>query len=114
MGLKNYPEGDKQLKEIAIEMGRPGWKNPHRTKIRERPDYLGKNSPRNTFFADGVTPRLYIRGPGDQIPGSSDYIHRRQGDMDIYFVVNRSSGGENRIYLSYRRKTTRNLGCSNR
>ncbi|MFM8371259.1 MAG: glycosyl hydrolase [Bacteroidota bacterium] len=90
IGLKNYPEGDKQLKEIAIEIwGDLDGKTRTERKFGKGRIIWGKTA-REILLADGVTPDFTFGGQ-ETNPGQFDYIHRRQGDMDIYFVINRSN-----------------------
>ncbi len=84
-GLKNYPACDQEIQKIAAAVwgkcdgistlesaygkGRVFWKKPLRDILQ----------------ADGVAPDFEFRGS----PSWVDYIHRRAGDAEIYFVVHR-------------------------
>jgi hypothetical protein len=49
-------------------------------------------SARDVLSADGIAPDFE---PGGGPPGGIDYIHRKDGEADIYFVCNRSDSWEN-------------------
>jgi hypothetical protein len=89
-GLKNYPDCDRQLKEIAGEI----WGDLDGTLRTER--RLGKGriiwgkAPREILLADGVTPDFTYTGQADS-PEQFDYIHRTTGDTDVFFVINRTN-----------------------
>jgi hypothetical protein len=88
-GLKNFPECDKQLKEIAHDI----WGDLDGTTRTER--RLGKGriiwgkTPREILLADGVTPDFTFAGQAES-PEQFDYIHRTTGEAEIYFVINRT------------------------
>jgi hypothetical protein len=88
-GLKNYPESDAQLKEIANDI----WGDLDGTTRTER--RLGKGriirgkTPREILLADGVTPDFTFTGQ-EENPEQFDYIHRTTVDAEIYFVINRT------------------------
>ena len=90
VGLKNYPESDKQLKKIATEI----WGNLDGKIRTER--HFGKGriiwgkTPREILLAKGVTPDFTFNGQVES-PEQFDYIHRTLGDVDIYFVINRTN-----------------------
>jgi hypothetical protein len=89
-GLRNYPECDAQLKEIASEI----WGDLDGTLRTER--RLGKGriiwgkTAREILLADGVTPDFTFTGQPES-PEQFDYIHRTTGEADIYFVINRTN-----------------------
>ena len=90
IGLKNYPECDRQLREIAKEI----WGDLDGKTRTERAFGKGRviwgKTAREVLLADGVTPDFTF--PGQETdPGPFDYIHRKQGDTDIYFVINRTN-----------------------
>jgi hypothetical protein len=88
-GLKNYPECDAQLKEIADQI----WGDLDGTTRTER--RLGKGriiwgkTPREILLADGLPPDLTFTGQAES-PEQFDFIHRTTGDAEIYFVINRT------------------------
>jgi hypothetical protein len=89
-GLKNYPGSDIRLKKIAHEIwgdldGR-GRTVRHFGKGRV---IWGKTA-REVLLADGITPDFSFQGQ-ESNPEPFDFIHRKQGDTDIYFVVNRTN-----------------------
>lgn len=89
-GLKNYPGSDIQLNKIAHEI----WGDLD-GKVRTV-RHFGKGrviwgkTAREVLFADGVTPDFTFQGQ-EANPEPFDFIHRKQGDADIYFVVNRTN-----------------------
>jgi hypothetical protein len=90
IGLKNYPESDAQLKIIAKEIwGDLDGKIRTQRRLGKGRVIWGKTA-REILLADGVTPDFTFDGQ-DANSGQFDYIHRKQGDADIYFVINRTN-----------------------
>lgn len=90
IGLKNYPESDEQLKEIADEIwGDLDGKIRTERKFGKGRIIWGKTA-REILLDDGVTPDFTFQGQNVN-PGQFDYIHRTHGDIDIYFVINRTN-----------------------
>ncbi len=89
IGLENYPESDAQLKKIANEI----WGDLDGKTRTERQFGKGRviwgKTAREILLADGVTPDFTFNGQ-EANPEQFDYIHRTQGDTDIYFVINRT------------------------
>ncbi|RZK76058.1 MAG: glycosyl hydrolase, partial [Pedobacter sp.] len=88
--LKNYPEADVELRKIAQEI----WGDlDGKTRTERR---LGKGriiwgkTPREVLLADNVYPDFSFVGQNDD-PEKFDYIHRVDGDTEIYFVINRNN-----------------------
>jgi len=97
VGLKNYPERDKQLRNIALEIwGDLDGKIRTERKLGKGRVIWGK-TPREILLADGVTPDFTFTGQAES-PEQFDYIHRKQGDTDIYFVINRTNQPEMRDF----------------
>ena len=90
IGLKNFPESDDQLKKIASEI----WGDLDGKIRTERGFGKGRiiwgKTPREILLADGITPDFTFQGQ-EANPQQFDYIHRTQGDVDIYFVINRTN-----------------------
>ena len=97
IGLKNYPESDEQLKKMANEI----WGDLDGKIRTERRFGKGRviwgKTPREILLADGVTPDFTFQGQ-ESNPEQFDYIHRTHGDVDIYFVINRTNQPEKRKF----------------
>jgi hypothetical protein len=89
-GLKNYPNCDAEVKNIAAEI----WGDLDGTNRTERGFGKGRviwgKSPRSVLLADGVKPDFTCPGQDAQ-PDKFDYIHRTCGHDEIYFVINRKN-----------------------
>ena len=94
--LKNYPRCDEEVLSIAKEL----WRGlPYRARVGGMSGPLlegrfgkgrviwGKTA-RQVLQADGVQPDFSFTGEPDK---PLDYIHRRDGDADIYFIANRTN-----------------------
>lgn len=94
-GLTHYPQGDSQVREIAKKV----WGECDGEKIKNWPYGKGRvfwnKSIREILQADSVGPDFEWTGDA-----SLDFIHRRDGDADIYFVVNR--GGPAKVECAFR------------
>ena len=121
-GLTDFPGCDKEVRELAAELwGGVGVEHrtsniEHRASKEEdgaRTDgaptavvdrRVGKGrviwglSPRAVLLRDGVTPDLEVTGPKDAFV---DWIHRRVGGTDIYFLANRKDRPE-KVTCSFR------------
>ena len=92
-GLTNFPEADDQVLKIAAEI----WGDLDGKVHTER--HLGKGrviwgkTPREILLADGVQPDFSFPGQGE-LAEKFDYIHRTNGDDEIYFVINRTNKSE--------------------
>jgi len=97
VGLKNYPESDKQLRKIAAEIwGDLDGEIRTERKLGKGRVIWGKTS-REILLADGVTPDFSFTGQAES-PEQFDYIHRKSGDAEIYFVINRTNQPEKRDF----------------
>ena len=77
--LENYPAVDAEIGKLADEL----WSG----KIGAG-RVIADKSPREVLLADGVPPDCEFSGaPGVPL----DYIHRTDGDAEIYFVANRTN-----------------------
>lgn len=88
--LKNYPECDAEVKQIAAEI----WGDLDGETRTERRFGKGRviwgKTPRQILLADGIAPDLTFTGQAED-PDQFDYIHRRSGVTDIYFIINRTN-----------------------
>jgi hypothetical protein len=98
IGLKDYPTGDEEVKKIAKEI----WGNLDGNTSTER--RLGKGriiwgkTPREILLAGGVTPDFTFKGQAAN-PEQFDYIHRTNGNDEIYFVINRTNHPEKQNFI---------------
>ena len=90
-GLKDYPQCDAQVKEIAAGLwGEVDGKSATQRSVGKGRVFYGKPL-REILAEDGVKPDFdYSRSNGAFI----DFIHRTSGEAEIYFVANRSSRPE--------------------
>jgi hypothetical protein len=105
-GLENYPACDAELLALADELWEstspspPPGENAGRTGPASRATAKGRifagKTARDVLLADGVPPDFeWAAAPPAPRPPSSasfiDFLHRRDGDADIYFVASRSN-----------------------
>jgi hypothetical protein len=89
--LANYPKCDEEVTKISDELwGSDGSNIVSHTFGKGR--VVSGISVREVLTSDGIGPDFE---PGGGPPGSIDYIHRKDGEADIYFVCNRSDSWEN-------------------
>ncbi|HEX5554584.1 MAG TPA: glycosyl hydrolase, partial [Chitinophagaceae bacterium] len=85
-GLSDYPAADKSVKNIANEL----WGDVSDTTVKERDYGNGKivwgKTIRQVLKERSICPDFIAEGK-EQLQ-DVDYIHRRYGDYDIYFVCN--------------------------
>ncbi|MEY4385214.1 MAG: hypothetical protein RLY20_497, partial [Verrucomicrobiota bacterium] len=82
--LTDFPKVDARFQQLTAELWSP---NSH---FKGR--VITDKSAREVLLADGVKPDFAFSPP--TAPGAQaevDYIHRRDGDAEIYFVANRST-----------------------
>jgi hypothetical protein len=86
-GLTKYPQRDAQVREIARKL----WGSCDGKERKENPYGTGRiiwgKSLREILLARGIGPDFGF--VSDDKETDLDYIHRRAGDTDIYFVINR-------------------------
>ena len=86
-GLKDYPRCDETVRALAAEV----WGNCDGQKVTEHTFGRGRviwgKTAREVLAADGVKPDLEYAG--GQADAFLDYIHRCDGETEIYFVANR-------------------------
>ncbi|MHB8898635.1 MAG: glycosyl hydrolase [Thermoguttaceae bacterium] len=118
VGLSNYPEGDAQVNRLADALwgASPG---PAGQRRVGRGRVLWGKSLDEVFAADRLLPDLQIHetaGPDSGSPqtlngipnpaGSFDWIHRRIGGADVYFIANlRSVEAQARFTFRVARRT---------
>ena len=91
--LSNYPAGDQQVRAIASEVwGDLDGKTRTERKYGKGRIIWGK-TPREILLSDGIKPDFTYSGQ-DSLPDQFDYIHRTDGDAEIYFVINRNKLGK--------------------
>ena len=78
MSLENYPKQDAEVKKLAEQLwsGKSG-----------KGRVIADKTAREVLLADGVKPDFAIRS-GE---AALNYIHRRTGEADIYFVASRTN-----------------------
>jgi hypothetical protein len=79
VGLSGYPESEQTLKEVADRL----WVEKQVGKGR----VIECRPIREVLLQDGVAPDIHFKSANDS--DYFDYIHRRDGDTDIYFITNR-------------------------
>ena len=78
-GLKNYPDSNEEVKSIADKL----WK---------KQNVLSDKTAREVLLANGVKPDFEALATTNAQPSSSiSFIHRRDGDSEIYFVASRAT-----------------------
>jgi hypothetical protein len=91
-GLKDYPQCDAGVTTLADEI----WGSCDGQKVREHRYGKGRifwGKPlRDILLADGVSPTFEYRGRGEK--SFLDFIQRRDGETEIYFVCNRNERSE--------------------
>jgi len=96
-GLKNYSNCDEEVRKIASEV----WGDLNGKDRTERRFGKGRivwgKTPREIFLADGIKPDFAFSGQSEA-PEKFDYIHRSDGNTEIYFVINRTNRSENRDF----------------
>jgi hypothetical protein len=87
-GLRDYPACDEQVRKIASVMwGDLDGKTRTERKYGKGRVIWGK-TPREILLSDEIKPDFTYSGQ-DSLPDQFDYIHRTNGDTEIYFVINR-------------------------
>jgi len=88
VSLKGYPDCDAQVEQLADQLwGEMVSVGPSQRGVGRGRIITGKSA-RAVLLGDGVPPDFEFSGQ----PGMSlDYLHRRDGATEIYFVANRSN-----------------------
>ena len=84
--LENFPQCDAEVVKLANEL----WnRDALETKTGR---VIANKTAREVLLGDGVFPDCeFLPTPDSQLPTPFDYIHRRDGDSEIYFVANRTN-----------------------
>ena len=92
-GIKDYPTCDEKVLKIAAEVwgDLDGRIRTQRTFGKGR--VIWGKTPREILLADNVKPDFSYTGQTEQ-PEKFDYIHRTNGNSEIYFVINRTNKPE--------------------
>ncbi|HEX5221586.1 MAG TPA: glycosyl hydrolase [Verrucomicrobiae bacterium] len=78
-GLRSYPDSDEEVKSIADKL----WSNKN---------VINGKTAREVLLASGVKPDFEaLATSANQSPPSFSFIHRRDGDAEIYFVASRAT-----------------------
>lgn len=95
--LKNYPESDIEVRKIAKEIWGDLDGKLHTERRLGKGRIIWGKTPREILLADGVLPDFsFSADVGDQ--EQFDYIHRADGETDIYFVINRTDKPQTRDF----------------
>ena len=90
-GLKNYPESDAAVRQIAAELwGNIDGKTVVENRVGKGRVFQGK-SLREILLAEGVKPDFEAAGANDIF---IDFIHRTTPEAEIYFLANRKDRPE--------------------
>lgn len=93
-GLQDYPAADSEVVAMSAEL----WGDLDGKTKFERRYGTGRvvwgRTAREQLLADGLTPDFECIEPSN---APLDYIHRRAGDVDIYFVANLSTNNVNAV-----------------
>ncbi|UBD73960.1 glycosyl hydrolase [Parabacteroides goldsteinii] len=91
--LNGYPDCDREVQEIATEI----WGDLDGNTRTERKFGKGRiiwgKTAREVLLADGIQPDFSYTGQEHE-PEKFDYIHRVDGQSEIYFVINRTGSTE--------------------
>lgn len=91
--LNGYPDCDREVQEIATEI----WGDLDGNTRTERKFGKGRiiwgKTAREVLLADGIQPDFSYIGQEHE-PEKFDYIHRVDGQSEIYFVINRTGSTE--------------------
>ncbi len=89
-GLKNYPQADADIKNMAAQV----WGDCDGQAVKRHAFGKGRiiwgSSLREILAADGVPPDFVCSNNNAFI----DFIHRRVGDAEVYFLANRNNQAE--------------------
>ncbi|HWI55987.1 MAG TPA: glycosyl hydrolase, partial [Bacillota bacterium] len=90
--LENYPHCDQEFTRLADELWGKGGGQAKAERACGKGRVIWGRTARQVLQADGMTPDFEVLGGQ---PGALDYIHRREGDAEIYFVASSLSRWEN-------------------
>lgn len=84
--LTDYPQCDTEFAALVAELWGGG------NSRQGQPRVIAGQTARQVLLARGVKPDFeFTPVPAAQPPTNVDYLHRRAGDADIYFVANRAT-----------------------
>lgn len=87
IGLKNYPKADQELESLTKQIwGSIDGKKVYENKLGKGRVFWGKSA-RAVLQDEGVRPDFAFSSKFSK--ANIDYIHRRKGSTDIYFIANR-------------------------
>jgi hypothetical protein len=90
--LTGYPQSDAEVAQLAGELWGPADGNPAGERRSGQGRVIWGRTAREALAKDGVPADFEFAGAA---PGADfDYIHRRTGDADLYFVSNRGDRAE--------------------
>ena len=92
-GLSDNPRCDEEVRQLADELWGSGEKPATGIRSVGRGRVACGMGPAEILKADGLREDVQISGPDGQAP--FDWIHRRDGETDIYFVSNQSDETRN-------------------
>jgi hypothetical protein len=100
-GLAGFPDSDREVGQIADALWGPtGHDAPGERRVGKGRVIRGRTA-RAVLLADGIPPDFEFRRQGATVESGPavegpnfDYIHRRDGDTEIYFVANRANRSE--------------------
>ena len=90
-GLGGFPKADAEVKTIGAEM----WNRP-----AGKGRVVAGKTAREVLLADGIAPDFEFAG-GTDAKTEIEWVHRRDGDAEIYFVANRGKRDE-RVRCTFR------------
>jgi hypothetical protein len=96
-GLKNWPDADKQVRALAAEIWGDLDGKTRTERIYGKGHIIWGKTPREILLADGIQPDFSFNGQTTE-PEIFDYIHRTDGDTEIYFIINRTNRPETRDF----------------
>ena len=92
-GLENFPRSDQEVKKIAEEL----WADCDGNNMKEHRCGQGRivwgQTARETLLKDAIPPDFVFQDSDEKT--SLDYIHRRDGATEIFFVINPSKQATN-------------------
>jgi hypothetical protein len=89
-GLRDYPRCDKEIAAMARELWGPKDKPGGDRRVGKGRVIWGK-TPRQVLLDDGVLPDFEYRPLAQSQQQRLAYIHRRVGDVEIYYIANRDT-----------------------
>lgn len=91
-GLTGFPQSDTEVSRLAEELWGPVEGVEQNDRRAGKGRIVSGKTAREVLLADGVTPDFEFSA--EHADAMLDFIHRRDGDAEIYFVANRSNRWE--------------------